>query len=98
MKKKPPLLFVSAPQEEEEATYIKWLKGHELKMKEQEMMDMDALRRYWTDPRLHPDEAFLRDYMLNEGWKDKGAGRWVGTVGVACKWNYGYIVSILIML
>ena len=61
------------------------------------MMDMDTLRRYWTDPRLHPDEAFLRDYMLNEGWKDKGAGRWVGTVGVACRWNYGYIVSMLMM-
>ena len=46
------------------------------------------------DPRLHPDKAFPCD-MLNEGWKDKGAGRGVGTVGVACKWNYGYIVSML---
>ena len=61
------------------------------------MLDMDALRRYWTDPQLDPDEAFLRDYVLNEGWKDKGAGRWVGTVGVVCRirWNYGCILWML---
>ena len=31
---------------------------------------MDTLRRYWTDPNLDPDEAFLRDYVLNKKWID----------------------------
>ena len=33
------------------------------------------LRRYWTDPRLEPDEVFLRDFILNKGYIDKDAVR-----------------------
>ena len=54
----------------EEEEYVKWLKGHEAELRNDEMNDMDALRRYWTDPNLDPDEAFLRDYILNKQWVD----------------------------
>lgn len=62
-------------QEEEEADYIKWLKGHDTKLHTEEMKDMDALREYWTKPTLDSDEAFLRDYILNKKWIDKDLER-----------------------
>ena len=34
-----------------------------------------ALKRYWTDPNLSRDEAFLRDYLLNRGYLDMDAYR-----------------------
>ncbi len=62
-------IYISCSKEEE-AEYIKWLKGHKTELQTDEMKDMDALRRYWTDPNLDPDEAFLRDYVLNKKWID----------------------------
>ena len=38
-----------------------------------------ALKRYWTDPNLSQDEAFLRDYLLNRGYLDMDAYRYERT-------------------
>lgn len=38
--------------------------------------DLVGLRDVWAAPDLDPDEAFLRDYILNKGYVDKEAMRW----------------------
>ena len=37
-----------------------------------------ALHHHWTDPNLPSEEAFLRDYILNRGYIDKEADRYIG--------------------
>lgn len=37
--------------------------------------DLVGLRDVWAAPDLDPDEAFLRDYILNKGYVDKEAIR-----------------------
>lgn len=55
-----------------------WLSGKEgSKLTEREKKEMDALKDFWNDPKLGQDEAFLRDYILNKGYMDKDAVRWV---------------------
>ena len=48
-----------------------WIKGKESKLAKRDKQDLDALRRYWNDPKLTEDEKFLRDYILNKGYQDK---------------------------
>ena len=36
--------------------------------------ELDALRRYWTDPNLDPNEAFLREYVPGDGQRTRGFG------------------------
>jgi protein KRI1 len=57
----------------EEKDYTRWLKGERAQMDKKYAKEMDALKRYWTDPSLDPDECFLRDYILNRGYLDMNA-------------------------
>lgn len=60
---------------EEEREYVEWLKGQQNLKSAQPPMEMDALRRYWTDPALEEGEQFLRDYILDRNYIDKDFDR-----------------------
>ncbi|XP_071478774.1 protein KRI1 homolog [Diadema antillarum] len=59
--------------EEEEKDYIKWLKGEKSEPVTDETgtSEMNALRKFWNDPKLDEGERFLRDFILNKGYIDK---------------------------
>ncbi|XP_067170776.1 protein KRI1 homolog [Apteryx mantelli] len=54
----------------EEEDYIRWLKGQG-DVAEEPLRDLAPLRRYWNDPALEPGERFLRDYVLNQGYREE---------------------------
>ncbi|XP_058510304.1 protein KRI1 homolog [Solea solea] len=54
----------------EEADYVDWLKGQTELEGPEEVKDMQCLKDYWNDPQLDEKECFLRDYVLNKGYKD----------------------------
>ncbi|XP_068779010.1 protein KRI1 homolog isoform X2 [Struthio camelus] len=54
----------------EEEDYIRWLKGQG-DVPEEPLQDLVPLQRYWNDPALDPGERFLRDYVLNQGYRDE---------------------------
>ncbi|XP_068277805.1 LOW QUALITY PROTEIN: protein KRI1 homolog [Nyctibius grandis] len=56
--------------EEEEEDYIRWLKGQGGAPPEP-LQDLVPLQQYWTDPALDPGERFLRDYILNRGYREE---------------------------
>ncbi|XP_060092725.1 protein KRI1 homolog [Heteronotia binoei] len=58
--------------EREKADYISWLKGQEKAQTEEALQDLAPLREYWNDPKLDEKECFLRDYILNERYKEAG--------------------------
>ena len=59
--------------EREEAEYIEWFKGQKSEMKDEGLRrNMEPLREYWADPDLPEGERFLRDYILNRAYIDKG--------------------------
>ncbi|XP_071952432.1 protein KRI1 homolog [Antedon mediterranea] len=58
--------------EEEEADYVSWLKDQGEKT-DAPVQEMKALKQYWNDPKLDDGEKFLRDYILNKGYIDKGS-------------------------
>ncbi|NXL86749.1 KRI1 protein, partial [Alectura lathami] len=55
----------------EEEDYIRWLKGQGDAPEEEPLQDLVPLQRYWTDPGLDPSERFLRDYILNQGYREE---------------------------
>ncbi|XP_038067985.1 protein KRI1 homolog [Patiria miniata] len=59
----------------EEEEYIQWMKGRKETVDDektaQDAAEMEALKRYWTDPSLEEGEKFLRDFILNKGYKAK---------------------------
>ena len=61
----------SCMQKADEKSYLEWLKGHETKLKLEYQNDMETLKEYWCNPQLESDEAFLRDYVLNQMWIDQ---------------------------
>ncbi|XP_070838084.1 protein KRI1 homolog [Chaetodon trifascialis] len=57
--------------DKEEADYVEWLKGQTELDGPEEVKDMKYLRDYWNDPELDEKERFLRDYVLNKGYRDE---------------------------
>ncbi|KAJ0001491.1 hypothetical protein NQD34_006511 [Periophthalmus magnuspinnatus] len=57
--------------DKEEADYVEWLKGQAELDDQEEMTDMKYLRDYWNDPELDEKERFLRDYVLNKGYREE---------------------------
>ncbi|XP_006819512.1 protein KRI1 homolog isoform X1 [Saccoglossus kowalevskii] len=61
---------------QDEKDYIQWLKGQKEDVgQNKDLSQMVALKEFWTDPKLDEGEKFLRDYILNKGYKDKDAER-----------------------
>ncbi|KAM9263954.1 LOW QUALITY PROTEIN: protein KRI1 homolog [Morus bassanus] len=58
--------------EQEEEEYIRWLKGQGGPPLEP-LQDLVPLQQYWSDPALDPGERFLRDYILNQGYRHEEA-------------------------
>ncbi|XP_065431713.1 LOW QUALITY PROTEIN: protein KRI1 homolog [Chrysemys picta bellii] len=54
----------------EEEGYVSWLKGQDLPP-DQQLEDLAPLKEYWSDPTLPPGERFLRDYILNKGYREE---------------------------
>ncbi|XP_062454317.1 protein KRI1 homolog [Rhea pennata] len=54
----------------EEEDYIRWLKGQG-EAPAEPLQDLAPLQRYWNDPALDPGERFLRDYVLNQGYREE---------------------------
>ncbi|TKS91498.1 Protein KRI1 -like protein [Collichthys lucidus] len=57
--------------DKEEADYVEWLKGQAELEGPEEVKDMKYLRDYWNDPELDEKERFLRDYVLNKGYRNE---------------------------
>ncbi|XP_077290236.1 protein KRI1 homolog [Arctopsyche grandis] len=58
-------------EEEEEKNYRDWLCGQANHLKDNnEENDLKPLKDYWSNPKLDVDEAFLRDYVLNQRFKE----------------------------
>ncbi|XP_057263464.1 protein KRI1 homolog [Pezoporus wallicus] len=55
--------------EQEEEEYIRWLKGQGGPPPEP-LQELAPLQRFWTDPELEPGERFLRDYILERGYRE----------------------------
>ncbi|KAG6925982.1 KRI1 -like protein, partial [Chelydra serpentina] len=54
----------------EEEGYVSWLKGQDLPP-DQQLVDLAPLKAYWSNPTLDPGERFLRDYVLNKGYREE---------------------------
>ncbi|XP_053907848.1 protein KRI1 homolog [Cuculus canorus] len=55
--------------EEEEEDYVRWLKGQGGPPPPEPLQDLAPLRQFWSDPDLDPGERFLRDYILERGYR-----------------------------
>ncbi|XP_069739154.1 LOW QUALITY PROTEIN: protein KRI1 homolog [Phaenicophaeus curvirostris] len=56
--------------EKEEEDYVQWLKGQGGPAPPEPLQDLAPLRQFWSDPGLDPGERFLRDYILDHGYRD----------------------------
>lgn len=54
----------------EDAQYTKWLAGEQANIGAN-AETLKPLKDYWANPKLAKDEAFLRDYILNNGYTNK---------------------------
>lgn len=56
----------------EDAQYTKWLAGENANIGAN-ADTLKPIKDYWSNPKLAKDEAFLRDYILNNGYSNKDA-------------------------
>ncbi|XP_074423043.1 LOW QUALITY PROTEIN: protein KRI1 homolog [Larus michahellis] len=57
---------------QEEEDYIRWLKGQGGPPRSRcRTCPAGAPQQFWTDPALDPGERFLRDYILNQGYRQE---------------------------
>ncbi|XP_034067131.1 protein KRI1 homolog [Gymnodraco acuticeps] len=61
-------------EEKEEKDFVEWLKDKTDLEGPEEVKDLKYLRDYWNDPELDDKECFLRDYVLNKGYKEEDEG------------------------
>lgn len=54
----------------EDAQYTKWLAGEQANIGANAKV-LKPLKDYWANPKLAKEEAFLRDYILNNGYTNK---------------------------
>jgi hypothetical protein len=55
----------------EEKEYKKWLSGQKDDLKDETAKkDLKPLRDFWNSDHLDANEKFLRDYILNKGFRD----------------------------
>ncbi|XP_078657389.1 protein KRI1 homolog [Branchiostoma floridae x Branchiostoma belcheri] len=59
---------------EDERDYTAWLTGQKEELANK-YKDMGPLKQYWTNPELDKGEAFLRDYILNQEYRDPDKDR-----------------------
>lgn len=59
----------------EEEQYTKWLAGEEAANIGENAETLKPLKEYWANPKLAKEEAFLRDYILNNGYNKKATGQ-----------------------
>lgn len=52
--------------EEEEKNYREWLRGQKAHLNNEEVNELKPLKDFWSNPKLDENEAFLRDYVLNQ--------------------------------
>ncbi|CAH1242971.1 Hypp7014 [Branchiostoma lanceolatum] len=60
--------------EEDERDYKAWLTGKKEELASK-YKDMGPLKQYWNNPELDKGEAFLRDYILNQEYRDPDRDR-----------------------
>eukprot|EP00058_Branchiostoma_floridae_P020470 XP_002605960.1 hypothetical protein BRAFLDRAFT_92212 [Branchiostoma floridae] len=60
--------------DEDERDYKAWLTGQKEELANK-YKDMGPLKQYWTNPELDKGEAFLRDYILNQEYRDPDRDR-----------------------
>lgn len=57
----------------DEVDYAKWLADEHSKIADDKVESLKPLKKYWSNPRLANDEAFLRDYILSDGYSNRDA-------------------------
>eukprot|EP00127_Corallochytrium_limacisporum_P007141 Clim_evm14s243 gene=Clim_evmTU14s243 len=54
-----------------EADYLQWLKGSKkAAVGNKDQQELEPMKKEWSRPDLDEKEQYLRDYILNEGWRD----------------------------
>jgi len=69
----------SQQQEKEENEYKEWLKGKKENVDDDIKSHLKPLKDFWSDPKLDENEKFLKDFILNERYKEKEDKNYIPT-------------------
>jgi len=58
-------------QEKEDVEFKEWLKGKKDNVDEDTKSRLKPLKDFWSNPKLDENEKFLKDFILNERYKEK---------------------------